>query len=168
MGEFVCTNSENARNANAERQHRFRQTAKGQAAAAARNARAKKNRRDAKRQFQSERRAVVVNGVGAGDRVRDVGNNGAPGNAVRARFRAVGLARRLALRVATRGVRPWLTRPSSCQSRTPRSSSAESERERCAAGALKVFLTSAPDGAERSSSTRRTCGGMSRLKESVQ
>jgi hypothetical protein len=85
----VCPDADSAVTpaTNAERQARFRQSAKGIAAAAAR----KQKRRDAKRKYHSERRAAVVSGAGAGERrVRDVGNNGAPGNAVRVRFMDAG------------------------------------------------------------------------------
>jgi hypothetical protein len=56
LGEYVCTNVENERNGpatNADRQRRFRQSSKGIAAAAARNANAKKSRREAREQRRS-------------------------------------------------------------------------------------------------------------------
>jgi hypothetical protein len=83
---FVCPGDDFVRNANAERQRRFRGTPQGRAAAAARNLCNKLKRQAAKRLYHQQRRSAVADCSGAGKRVRDVGAEGVNTNAVHDRF----------------------------------------------------------------------------------
>jgi len=82
----VFPNTNNVRNANAERQARFRATPQGRTAAAVRNERLKLKRRAAKRLYHQQRRAAIVDCAGPGQRLRDVGAEGVTGNVVHKRF----------------------------------------------------------------------------------
>jgi hypothetical protein len=72
----VFPNTNNVRNANAERQARFLATPQGRTAAAVRNERLKLKRRAAKRLYHQQRRAAIIDCAGPGQRVRDVGAEG--------------------------------------------------------------------------------------------
>jgi hypothetical protein len=87
----VFPNTNNVRNANAERQARFRATPQGRTAAAVRNERLKLKRRAAKRLYHQQRRAAIIDCAGPGQRVRDVGAEGVKGTAVHRRFLEVAI-----------------------------------------------------------------------------